>query len=576
MIQAPPSPSAYKINHLFWAMCITFSMIAVRLFVLQIKLSETFLKQGERNFIRTERIASPRGNIVDRNGILLVTNRPVNSLYWKGSGNRTLTSEQKEIVAELEQILGINLYQDEPNQTELQQAERRYKKMLLTRDLTIEQLGKIQERIPEHANLVIDTDFERLYPFRSFASHTLGYLSGMQTGHEGRMGIEKVCDDLLKGQDGASLKIINSFGKSLSETTIEQPNVGAEIRTTIDATLQSIVEEVFPKIYAGAFIIMNPADGAILALCSQPTFDPNIFLKPILPDEWQTIQSTKQPFINRAFSSHYPPGSIFKLVTLSAALENGLLTQDSTVYCSGNVTFAGRKYWCHNKHGHGRLTAGEALEHSCNVMCYDIARRIDIDTLADYAHRFGLGQKTDSVFPEKDGLVPSRAWKRGAKGEKWWPGETLSASIGQSFLLVTPIQVARMIGSIFTRYLVKPRILADEPIEKTPLNIRLETLEFLRNSMQKVVTSGTGRMSKVRDVQVYAKTSTAQNSDLSKRDLGEQFLEHGWFVSHFSYKHHPPLTIVIILENVGSSSVPTGVAKNFFIEYKKRMDQVTT
>lgn len=388
------------------------------------------------------------------------------------------------------------------------------------------------------------------------------------------MGIEKVCDELLKGQDGSTLKIINSFGKSLSETTIEQPNVGAEIRTTLDSTLQSIVESVFPKIYSGAFIIMNPADGSILALSSQPNFDPNIFLKPILPDEWVTIQGSKQPFINRAFSSHYPPGSIFKLVSMSAALETGLVRPDATVYCNGYHTFAGRKYFCHNKHGHGRLTASEALEQSCNIIFYETAKRIDIDVLADYAGRFGLGQKTNSVFPEIDGLVPSRAWKRSAKGEKWWPGETLSASIGQSFLLATPIQVARMIGSIFTGYLVKPRILVDEPIEKKPLNIRLETLEFLRNSMQKVVTVGTGRRSRVKDIQVYAKTSTAQNSDLSKRELGEQYLEHGWFVSHFHYKHHTPLTIVIILENVGSSSVPTGVAKNFFVEYKKRMDSV--
>ena len=572
MIQSPQS--TYKINHLFWAMCAIFSMIAMRLFVFQITLSERFTKQGERNFIRTERIASPRGNILDRNGVLLVTNRPLHSLYWKGTGNRTLSTEQRMIIADLEQILGTNILNNDATHQELKCAEHHYKKFLLSRDLTIEQLSKIQERIPQHANLIIDTDFERLYPFRSFASHILGYLSGMQHDQEGRMGIEKVCDDMLRGQDGATLKIINSFGKSLSETTIEHPNVGAEIKTTIDNTLQSIVEGVFPTMHAGAFIVMDPADGAILALCSQPSFDPNIFLKPILPNDWNTIQKSKQPFINRAFSAHYPPGSIFKLISMSAALETGLVYQDSTVFCSGNYTFAGRKYWCHNKHGHGRLTAGQALEQSCNIIFYETARRIDIDLLADYAHRFGLGKSTGSLFPEKEGLIPSRSWKRKVKGEKWWPGETLSAAIGQSFLLVTPIQVARMISGIFTRHLVKPRILLDEPIEKKPLNIRLETLEFLRSSMQKVVTVGTGQRSRVRDIQLYAKTSTAQNSDLSKRTLGEQYLEHGWFVGHFSYKNHPPLTIVIILENVGTSMVPTGIAKQFFIEYKKRMDSV--
>ena len=259
---------------------------------------------------------------------------------------------------------------------------------------------------------------------------------------------------------------------------------------------------------------------------------------------------------------------------MSAALETGLVRPDSTVYCSGNYTFAGRKYWCHNKHGHGRLTAGEALEQSCNIIFFETAKKIDIDVFADYAYRFGLGQKTNSLFPELDGLVPSRAWKRAEKEKNGGLEKHFRLHRTKFFTRLTPIQVARMIGSIFTRYLVKPRILLDEPIEKKPLNIRLETLEFLRNSMQKVVTVGTGRRSRVKDIQVYAKTSTAQTSDLSKREMGEQYLEHGWFVSHFHYKHHDPLTIVIVLENIGSSSVPTGVAKNFFVEYKKRMDSV--
>lgn len=574
MKQTLDSPAFYKIQHLFWATCIVLLIIAARLFVLQIHLTETFLKQGQKNFIRTEKIASPRGNILDRNGVLLVTNRPITSVYWIGTGNRSLSAEQHEKIEQLQEILGISLYATDKQKDELRNTERKYKKLLIARDISFEKLGKLQELIPHHPNISIDTDFERLYPYHSFASHILGYLGSMNTNQEGRMGLEKMCDDLLRGQEGSTLKIINSYGRPLSQTMVAQPNVGAEIQTTLDATLQSIVESVFPKLYAGTFIIMNPQDGAILALTSQPSFDPSMFLKPILHDEWNALQATKQPFLNRAFSAHYPPGSIFKLITMSAALEHGLVQPDATLTCKGYYLFAKRKYWCHRRYGHGELTAGEALEQSCNILFYEIGKHIDIDLLADYAARFGLGEKTNVLFPEKEGLIPTRAWKRTVKGEQWWPGETLSAAIGQSFLLATPIQIARMIASIFTSELVKPRILMQEPIEKKPLNIKPETLDFLRKSMQKVVTAGTGRkLSKVKDIEVYAKTSTAQITDFSKRNLGDQYLEHAWVVSYFSYKDHTPLTIVIVLENAGSSSAATTIAKNFFVEYKKRMDR---
>jgi penicillin-binding protein 2 len=169
--------------------------------------------------------------------------------------------------------------------------------------------------------------------------------------------------------------------------------------------------------------------------------------------------------------------------------------------------------------------------------------------------------------------VPTSAWKKKVKGEKWWPGDTLSAVIGQSYLLVTPIQIARMISSIFTGYLVNPRVLLDEPVVQEPLRIKHETRKFLQQSMQSVVTSGTGQQVKrIKDIRIYAKTSTAQTSSLEKRDLGSSYLEHGWFVAYFVYQDHTPLTLVVLVENAGSSRVATDVAKKFLSEYKKCMD----
>lgn len=265
------------------------------------------------------------------------------------------------------------------------------------------------------------------------------------------------------------------------------------------------------------------------------------------------------------------------MVTVSAAIENNIIPVESLWECNGYTMFCNRKYWCHRHYGHGHLTTRQALAQSCNILFFEIGKKISINLLANYAHRFGLGQPTDILFPEKTGLVPTTEWKEQVKGERWWTGETLSATIGQSFLLVSPIQIARMIASIFTGYLVKPRILSNEEIEMQPLAIEPETRSFLKDSMKKVVTKGTGRrVNTIKDIEIFAKTSTAQTSDKKKRHLGNQYLEHGWFVAYVKYKNARPFTLVILIEHAGASRVPTLVAKNFLIEYKKMIDTCLT
>jgi penicillin-binding protein 2 len=318
--------------------------------------------------------------------------------------------------------------------------------------------------------------------------------------------------------------------------------------------------------------LLNPRDGSLISLVSRPNFDPNIFLDPISPVAWQSLQQSN-PFLNRALDASYPSGSIFKLITISAALENNIIDADSLWNCKGYTLFGKRKYWCARRSGHGEVSMTQAVAESCNTLFFEIGKKIDIDLLAEYAHKFGLGQKTNSILPEKSGLVPNREWKMDCKGERWWPGETLSVAIGQSFLLVTPMQIARMIGAIFTGYLVSSRLLIDEPVITFPLDIQPETINFLKKSMKMVVRQGTGRsVRKIKDIKIYAKTSTAQTSDYAKRKLDEKYLEHGWFVCYFQYKDHEPLVMVIVVERVGAAQVVTTIAKDFFVEYKKYMD----
>ncbi len=571
MVQ-PPTLSLKLYRIMVGMLCSALVLIA-RLIQLQFVLEDSLATQSEKNFLRIEKITPPRGNITDRNGILLATNKPITLLYWQGTGNRKLSSAQQEQLEKIQEIVGIPLTTDPALLENILITERRYKQFLIANDVSLAQLGKIKELFAHNKNIVIMDHFKRFYPYKAYASHALGYLGYINDLEvSGKMGLEKELEPTLKGTAGTISKQINSVGKELATQKIQDTFAGTDIQTTIDIRVQHIAETIFPEHESGTILVMDPADGGILALVSRPNFDPGLFVDPMTPEIWQGLQDN-QPFINRAFQACYPPGSLFKLVSLSAALEKNIIHQDSTVNCLGHITFGNREYCCHHKQGHGRITVSQALAKSCNILFYEIGKHIDIDTLAAYAQKLGLGLKTNSLFPEKAGLIPTNAWKKEVKGERWWPGETLSAAIGQSFSLVTPIQVCRMISGIVTGYMVKPRILYTESIEKEPLIIQKSTLHFLHQSMKMVVTKGTGqRVSTVKGFEIYAKTSTAQTSDLSKAKLGKQYLPHGWFAAHLAYKDHPPLTLVIILENVGSSKIATALAGKFLVAYKKMLD----
>jgi penicillin-binding protein 2 len=562
-----------QVIHIGIAIVLVMFIMLGRLFYLQIIRGSHYLVRGEKNFLRTETIPPRRGNIFDCHHKLLATNRPVNHLLWQGTGNRTLSGSQIALIRHLEEITGKPLLQASSLFSAACAAERYYRTIIIVPDITLEQLSKITEYYPDSPNLSIRTEFQRFYPYSSCASHIIGYLSKSLETSYGQMGIEKLCNDLLKGHEGALLKTINSVGRNIKSEELASAAAGLDIHTTIDIELQQIAETIFPGERTGCLAVMDPADGAIKALVSRPDFDPSLFLRPILPSEWQELQE-KKPFLNRALNS-YPPGSIFKLVTISAALEHGYLSPDQLWHCHGYVSFAGRKYYCNRRSGHGTLSLLQTIAQSCNILFFETGKRLDIDLIAQYAHKFGLGVPTGISLPERTGLVPCREWKLRTKGERWWPGETLSVAIGQSFLMATPLQIARMVGGICSGHLVKPRLLVDEEPQKIPLMLHPTTFAILKESMRFVITRGTGqRVNTVRDMEIYAKTSTAQTADFEKRTLDEKFLEHGWFVAYFQYKDYKPLVVVILVENAGSAQVATLIAKQFLILYKEVAAQV--
>lgn len=555
------------------------ALILLRLINLQIYSFARFFSLGQRNFLRTEKTATARGSILDVKGRPLATSRALTALYWSGTGNSSFSPEQQALIEHITRLLPSlsTIFSSQ----EFLSAERRKKRFLLAPEISFKVLSALTERYPTHPNIVLSTHFKRVYPYKQYACHVLGYLGSLSHNYQGQMGLERIHENVLRGKLGTIRKTVNSKGHVLAEEELEKPIKGQDLKTTLDLDLQKIAEDIFPSAYAGVMLGLSPTTGAIKFTLSRPGFNPNMFLASFDEKSWTTLKNQKQPFINRAFNALYPPASLFKLVTISAALEQGLITREDVWTCTGSLFFGGRRYYCNNRTGHGEINPEKAVAVSCNIPFYEIAKNIKIDILADYAYRFGLGSKTGTSLPEERGLVPTTTWKLTHKKERWWPGETLSAAIGQSFLLVTPLQLARMVSAICSGYFVKPSILISE-IESQehhePLDLKPETQEFLKDSMRMSVRdreSGTSRtlgtLSKD-TLTIYAKTGTAQTSGLDKRHKGEKYREHGWFVAYIQYKNHEPITLLVLLEHAGSSRYAIEVAQQFLKRYCPLLD----
>lgn len=568
------SEEVKKIKHLFLFFYFAIFVIVIRLFYLQIFESEIFFHLGQRNFLRIEILNSPRGNIVDCNNKLLATNKPVFDLYWSGKGHRNFATEQKELLSKLAGLLEIE--DREKFIYKIEKVERNGRNLRLKENLPFDLICKISEQFSVYPQLVILQHFERFYPNQNLASHILGYLGSEDKDYVGRYGIEKLSQGELKGECGYELNIISACGKKILNKEIKEAKSGSDIKLTLDLELQKIAESLFDPSQAGTFILLDANSGAIKVLVSYPNFDPNLFLNIISKENWDEKFSQNSPLLNRATNALYPPASIFKLVTFTTGLEEGIINFDTRFNCKGYSKFGGRKYYCIRHWGHGELSLHQAIAHSCNIPCFEIAKNIKIDQLANYAFKFGLGNKTNFVLPDKNGLVPTYSWKIATKKEPWWPGETLSACIGQSYLLVTPLQIARMLGGICSRHLAKPYILDNDSTQSEKLLLKDSTFEFLRSSMKDAVNFGTASSLKhLEDLgfSIYAKTGTAQTSSLKKAHINKNMLEHGWFGSFFYYKDQNPLVLVVIVEHTGRSGPAIDIAGKFLSNYSMLMEQ---
>ena len=463
----------------------------------------------------------------------------------------------------------------------------RFTPILIKEDLTRSELAIVENNLFHLSGAMIQVRPTRYYVYGSFASHVIGYLgeisarelrSGRFAENKagdfiGKYGTEGKWQSLLNGQRGGEQVERDAAGRKLRVLSRKAPIPGANITLTIVKHLQEIAEKSLEG-RRGSIVAMDPNSGEILALASSPSFDPNAFIRGLGRADWARLNSSKEsPLQNRAIAGQYPPGSVFKIVVALAGLEEGLIDPEDEVTCHGYYRLGRRTYRCWKKWGHGSVNFYNAMKQSCDVYYYTLGKRLGVDTIARYSKMCNLGEKTGfDLGAEMKGLVPDRKWKQRRWGTPWQGGETISLSIGQSFLLVTALQTTRLIGAVFNGGIFyQPKVirgiegLEETLYEFTPqetgrLDFDPTHMALVQKALIGVVhdKKGTGSKARVEGVTVAGKTGTAQvvsmNHDtepLKDDEIPYEQRDHAWFVATAPADKRPRIALSIIIEHGG-------------------------
>jgi penicillin-binding protein 2 len=571
-------PEDFRPGHQYFvlAVVVVFFILFVRLLYLQVIKGHELRFLSENNRIRLIKNPAPRGMILDRKGRVLVDSRPAFDVV--------VTSEDVDDLQGLSQKLSqlLHLSPDEIVDKIEHRDTPPYQPIPIKKDISWEELSSLKMHRLDLPGVNIQIEPIRTYPYGALAAHILGYggeISKEELADQkeyqmgdwvGKSGVELMWEKYLRGIDGGRQVEVDAAGKEVRLLKEVQPVPGRNLYLTIDLDLQRYGEELLGK-KSGVIIAMDPLTGEILAFCSSPSFQPALFAEGISAQEWRKLAADpSHPLQNRGIQGLYPPGSVFKIVTGAAGLEEGVITPDTQFHCTGTYFLGSRAYQCWRAGGHGWIKYYRALVESCDVYFYNVGARLGIERLSRYAEGFGLGRITGIDLPdEKAGLVPTEAWKQERFGGSWYPGETISTAIGQSYLLVTPLQLVNMVSAIANGgALLKPQIakrvedLDKKIVEEYPprqigkLPISAKTLEELRVAMVGVTKedSGTGRGARIEGMEIAGKTGTAQVVRLrGERPRAEympyEFRDHAWFVAYVAA--HTPLAVVVLVEHGG-------------------------
>lgn len=559
------------------AVFVSFMLLVAGLFFFQVVQGDTYVKLASQNRLRILRILPPRGSIVDINGAPLAVN--VRTFNINGYPIDLQREENVKSVTALLVRNGIPMTEEKFRELVAKQYSAPYRAITVATNLTFAQV----------AEMIMDRDFKkvlfltpvwrRTYPAAQYAAHIVGYVAEI-TKEElqekdaeiyrggdmiGKNGIEGEYEDILRGAAGEEVIEVDSRGRKLRNISYVRSTKGGDMTLTIDLAAQRYAAELIGK-YRGTVIAMDINDGGIRCLYSSPSYDPNPLTWGITNKEWAALNDhNERPMMNRAISGAYPPASTFKIVTGSAILESRVANRNTTVSCPGYFELGNRRFRCWKHSGHGRENIINALRDSCDVYFYQLSNQMGIDRLINMADKFGVGRKTGiDLTGEASGTLAGPAWKKRRIKENWYGGDTVNYSIGQGYVLMTPLQVLRAYAALANGgKLLKPRLNTTAAVESEPLEVSPEVLKLIQQGIQEVTRSGTGKRASSYGVRVAGKTGTAQNSH------GD---DHAWFVG-YAPADNPKYAVVAIAEaGKGGSSVAgpiVGKMLNFLVNGKR-------
>jgi penicillin-binding protein 2 len=582
---------------------IMIGILFVRLWFLQIISGAQYRKKSESNRIDLRDILPVRGMIFDKNGELLVDNRASFALGVIPEDIKNLDGLIDDI-GRLIEIDGLSA------KKKINEGLRQnpFNSVYIKKGLTRDEVARIETNVFHMPGVIIEVKPKRHYIYGPLAAHLIGYLGEIdkeQLNKEvykenkvgdfvGKFGAEKKWQRYLNGIRGGQQVEVDASGRRLRVLYQKAAEPGFNIYLTIDKDLQMLAESSL-KNGAGAIVAMNPMTGEVLTMASSPSFNPNDFAKGMDEKGWkQLISNLRFPLQNRVISGQYPPGSLFKIIVAIAGLEEGVIDPDEKVFCGGSYSFGGRLYRDWKEEGHGYVDLHRALVESCDVYFYKMGQKIGIDTIARYAKSLGLGSKTNlQLGDEKEGLIPNRAWKLRRWHVPWQEGETLSVSVGQSFVLITPIQIVRFVSALFNGgVLFKPqvtkwveredkeKIFKFKPNSAQRWSIKKENMELIKRALVGAVNEphGTGARARLDKIRVAGKTGTAQvialpeERELAKeRNIPYKLRDHAWFVA-VAPAENPAIALAILIEHSGTGgSKAAPIAKKILECYFKKV-----
>ncbi len=575
-------------------------ILFARYFSLQISQYEIYRTESDRNRVQLQSLPPKRGLIYDRNGVLLAENRP-----------SFVLSLVLERVPDLDETLTLLADMVALSPSELEKFESRsrrrkpYEAVPLHFRLTERERALLAVNRYRLPGVVVDAQLLRHYPQGELFSHALGYVGRINeqeqarldevayrgTNHIGKIGLEKHYENVLLGEVGYQNVETNALGRVLRVLERTDPVPGADLTLSLDAEVQRVAYQALEN-RRGAVVAIDPANGEVIAMVSAPGFDTNLFVNGISAADYDALRnSTALPLFNRAVQGQYPPGSTVKPIFGLAGLEYGVITPETTVPDPGWYTLPGedRRFrdWTLKVRGtgHGKdVDLNKAIAESCDVYFYDLAHRLGIDRMHDFAAPFGLGSRTglDSTN-ERPGILPSTAWKRMTRGQVWFPGETLNVGIGQGYMLATPLQLAVATSVLANRgTLYSPRLL--RAIDGAPVNegtqgqvaAAPEHWELIHSAMREVLHGERGSARAVgrnAPFLMAGKSGTAQvigiaqDAEYNAEDLEERYRDHGLFIAFAPYSS-PEIAVAVVVENGGGgSSVAAPIARRVMESY---------